>query len=73
MSERAGGSKEKGEGKKPHVNKPTSKKYLHYSISGDKLAKKKMCPRCGAGIFLANHGNRLYCGKCHYTEFTVKK
>jgi ubiquitin-small subunit ribosomal protein S27Ae len=59
-------------GKKPHKNKPLSKKFKHYKISGDKITRDKSCPRCGAGIFLAKHKDRLYCGKCHYTEFVIK-
>ncbi|MDW7978493.1 MAG: 30S ribosomal protein S27ae [Candidatus Caldarchaeum sp.] len=27
------------------------------------------CPRCGPGFFMADHGNRLTCGKCGYTKF----
>ncbi len=57
------------EGKKPHKNKPTSKKYTKYKIEGDKVVREKTCPRCGPGIFLMKAKNRLYCGKCHYTEF----
>lgn len=64
-------SKEK-KGKKPHKNKPTSEKYRHYKVSGDSITKAKFCPRCGAGIFLAQHKDRLHCGKCNYTEFTKK-
>lgn len=56
-------------GKKPHKNKPPSKKWEHYIINGDKITRTKMCPRCGAGIFLAAHKNRFSCGKCTYTEF----
>ncbi len=56
-------------GKKPHKNKPTSKKYLKYKIEGGKLKKEMSCPRCGPGIFLMNAEKRVYCGKCHYTEF----
>lgn len=59
-------------GKKPHKNKPTSKKSGHYKISGDKVTRDRNCPRCGAGIFLAQHNNRLHCGKCGYTEFSKK-
>jgi ubiquitin-small subunit ribosomal protein S27Ae len=66
-----GGSSKDQKGKKPHVNKPTSKKYAKYTSEGTK--KGKNCPRCGPGIFLAVHSDRLYCGKCHYTEFTKKK
>ena len=40
-----------------------------YKISGDSLTKDKSCPRCGAGVFLAKHKGRSYCGKCKYTEF----
>ncbi len=60
-------------GKKPHKNKPTSKKYMHYSIDGDAVTKKKHCPRCGPGIFLALSDHRKHCGKCHYTEFDTKE
>jgi len=66
---------EKKQGKKPHKNKPTSKKYKFYKIQGDKLERERHCPRCGPGIFLAKSktGDRLYCGKCQYTEFLEKK
>ena len=61
-------------GKKPHKNKPTSKKYTMYKIEGDKIiSREKTCPRCGAGVFLMKANNRLYCGRCHYTEFFGKK
>lgn len=64
-----GGSGGDKKGKKPHKNKPTSKKYLKY----DGVTRKaKYCPRCGPGVFLADHKTRLYCGKCHYTEFASK-
>ncbi len=69
MSERAAGSSKSGKGKKAHKNKPTSKKYKHYIISGSSLKKSKACVKCGVGIFLAQHKDRLTCGKCHYTEF----
>lgn len=73
MSERVGGAEKRGEGKKPHKNKPTSKKYAHYQINGEKIEKSKSCVKCGPGVFLAKHKDRLYCGKCHYTEFIEKK
>ncbi|HJX50538.1 MAG TPA: 30S ribosomal protein S27ae [Candidatus Nanoarchaeia archaeon] len=65
----------KGEkkGKKTKKNKKTSKKYLKYKIDGDKITRERFCPRCGPGIFLMNAKNRKYCGKCHYSEFEVKK
>ncbi len=38
-----------------------------------KLEKKKRnCPKCGPGVFLAEHANRNSCGKCGYTEFKKK-
>lgn len=41
-----------------------------YDISGNTLKRKKQtCPRCGEGVFLAEHSDRLSCGKCGYTEF----
>ena len=59
-------------GKKPHKNKPTSKKYTKYKIEGDKIIKSRSCPRCGPGIFLMTAKDRVYCGKCHYSEFEGK-
>jgi small subunit ribosomal protein S27Ae len=61
-------------GKKKHINKPTSKKYSKYIIEGGKIKRTlKFCPRCGPGVFLMNSKGRVYCGKCHYTEFEGKK
>ena len=82
MAERDKDKKEKEEkkekkvvqkGKKPHKNKPTSQKWKFFKIEGDKIVRERNCPRCGAGVFLAKSGNRLYCGKCAYTEFLEKK
>ncbi|MBU3906728.1 MAG: 30S ribosomal protein S27ae [Nanoarchaeota archaeon] len=68
------GKNKKGvkKGKKPHKNKPTSKKYTKYKINDGKITREKYCPRCGPGVFLMTHNDRLYCGKCHYTEFESK-
>ena len=73
MSERGEGSKGEKKGKKPHKNKPTSEKWKRFVLVGEKVTRAKNCPRCGPGIFLAVHTNRLTCGKCAYTEFTQKK
>jgi ubiquitin-small subunit ribosomal protein S27Ae len=59
--------------KKQKKNKVPSKKYTKYSIEGDKVTSKHSCPKCGPGIFLGDHKDRLYCGKCHYVEFKSKK
>jgi small subunit ribosomal protein S27Ae len=40
-----------------------------YEISGNHANKKnKTCPKCGPGIFMANHKDRWTCGKCKYSE-----
>ncbi|MBI4116259.1 30S ribosomal protein S27ae [Candidatus Pacearchaeota archaeon] len=66
------GKKKEKKGKKKHKNKPTSKKYAKYKIEGDKITRAQSCPRCGPGIFLMKTPDRLYCGKCHYSEFVTK-
>ena len=51
--------------------KKTSKRYENYEVSSGSVKRKnKSCPKCGAGVFLAKHQDRLYCGKCHYVEMT---
>ena len=52
-------------------NKKPSKRWTKYSLVGNKLEKKRNCPRCGEGVFLGDHKDRFYCGHCHYME--VKK
>ncbi|MFH1377071.1 MAG: 30S ribosomal protein S27ae [Candidatus Woesearchaeota archaeon] len=42
-------------------------------MEGDTLKRSPNCPKCGPAFFLANHTNRLYCGKCHYVEIKAKK
>lgn len=45
-----------------------------YEVSDGKLIrKKKTCPKCGDGVFLAEHTNRVSCGRCGYTEFKKKE
>ncbi len=42
----------------------------YYKIDGDKLIReKKICSRCGRGVFMSNHKDRRSCGKCGLTEF----
>ena len=44
-----------------------------YEVKGNTLTrKKKACPKCGPGVFLAEHKDRVACGKCGYTEFKAK-
>lgn len=42
----------------------------YYKIVDGKLVRlKKFCPRCGPGVFMAEHWRRYTCGKCGYTEY----
>lgn len=44
--------------------------YKYYKIENDKVTKlKKICSRCGKGVFMAVHKDRQTCGKCGLTEF----
>lgn len=56
-------------GKKGKKNKKPSERWKKYKLTGEKIIEPKICPRCGPGVILAEHKDRLYCGKCHYTEF----
>lgn len=35
--------------------------------------KGKFCPRCGPGVKLAQHKDRVTCGRCGYSEKQMKK
>jgi ubiquitin-small subunit ribosomal protein S27Ae len=40
-----------------------------YDVSSGSIKRKnKQCPKCGPGIFLAEHKDRNTCGKCGYME-----
>ena len=57
-------------GKKIRKPRRSSKRWTKYKIEGETIKPlQRFCPRCGAGIFLAQNKNRLFCGKCHYTSF----
>ena len=44
-----------------------------YKVEGGMLSRaNRTCPKCGDGTFLAEHGDRLTCGHCGYTEFKGK-
>lgn len=55
-------------GKKKRKPKKTSNVTKNYDAKGGLKRKNKFCPKCGTGVFLAQHKNRLTCGKCHYME-----
>lgn len=45
-----------------------------FKIEGDKIIRaRRNCPKCGDGVFLAEHKDRVSCGKCGYTEFKGKE
>lgn len=41
---------------------------MNYELEGGKI-KKSVCPKCGEGVYLAEHKDRLHCGKCGYTRW----
>ncbi|KAJ5066778.1 UBIQUITIN-40S ribosomal protein S27A [Anaeramoeba ignava] len=42
----------------------------YFDFEKGKLVRKRFeCRECGKGVFLADHYNRLYCGKCHTALF----
>jgi len=46
------------------------KKRELFKLEGDSVNRiRKHCPKCGPGVFLAEHNDRSSCGKCGYTEF----
>jgi small subunit ribosomal protein S27Ae len=60
----------KGKAKKVVAKKKSVSKKDAYKVEGDKVTRTKpVCPKCGPGVFMATHDNRVSCGKCGYTEF----
>merc|ERR1719183_662387 len=65
--------------KKKQYTKPKKIKHKHkksklhvlkfYKVDGTNKVQRlrKECPNCGAGVFMAMHSNRYYCGKCTLT------
>jgi len=46
------------------------KKSEFFKLEGNRINRiRRHCPKCGPGVFLADHKNRFSCGKCGYTEF----
>jgi small subunit ribosomal protein S27Ae len=41
-----------------------------YKIDGKRIERlRKECPKCGPGVYMAVHADRVSCGNCGYTEF----
>ena len=74
MAAAKGGAKNAGKDKnKGPVKKKARKLSSLYNISGNKLERKnRTCPKCGPGMFMGSHSNRMVCGKCSYVEFVRK-
>ena len=50
--------------------KGANKVYTKYKVEGDKLVRtNEFSPKGGPGVFMANHKDRLTCGKTGYTKF----
>ena len=48
----------------------------YYKVEDDKVVRlKQMCKVCPPGTFIAEHEDRLYCGRCHtvYTKVADEK
>ncbi len=58
----------------PKTKGKPSHKYKKYKVEDGKLVRLgKTCPKCGPGVFLAEHKDRWHCGRCGYTEFKKKE
>ena len=52
---------------------PKHGRWKSYNVSGNKIERKnKFCPKCGTGVFLAGHKDRMTCGNCGYMEAKKK-
>lgn len=73
-AEEAAKPKKEAKGKHTYTKRPPAARWKNYKVDGETLSRlKKPCPRCGPGNFLADHKNRLACGRCGYTEFKGKE
>lgn len=41
---------------------------LYQIKDGQLLRTRQACPKCGPGIFMAQHKDRVSCGSCGHTE-----
>lgn len=58
--------------KKKKKNKKASEKWKKFKVTGKTIERGKSCPKCGPGMFLGIHKDRVHCGNCGYTEFLRK-
>lgn len=59
--------KDTKKGKKKHKKKKVKLAILkYYKVEGEKVVRlRQMCKVCPPGTFIAEHSDRLYCGRCH--------
>ena len=63
----------KSKGKKPKIARRTNKGPM-WTLEGSKVIRNRThCPKCGPGVHMAEHYDRLHCGKCGYTKFKRAK
>jgi small subunit ribosomal protein S27Ae len=56
--------------KKGAKEKAAVKRSAYFKIEGNTaVPARRYCPRCGPGVFMGEHKDRVACGKCGYTEF----
>ncbi|PIN74104.1 30S ribosomal protein S27ae [Candidatus Woesearchaeota archaeon CG10_big_fil_rev_8_21_14_0_10_45_16] len=67
------GGKGGPQGKKQSKPKRPSQLWKLYSVEGDKIVRKNKFSPKSPGDFLANHKDRLVCGKTGYTEYKKKE
>ena len=61
-------------GKKAKGKSHPNKVYESYKAEGEGVKRlRRSCPKCGQGVFMAQHKDRSTCGKCGYTEFSGKE
>jgi small subunit ribosomal protein S27Ae len=65
--------KDTKKGKKKHKKRKVKLAVLkNYKVEGGKVVRlRQMCKVCPAGTFLAEHSDRLYCGRCHTAYLKV--
>ena len=60
--------------KKPKRKRKPVNAWKFFEKKGNEVSRKrKTCPKCGKGVFMAQHKGRITCGKCGYSEFEIKK
>ena len=47
--------------------------HIYFFFSFDFVRRECPAEECGAGVFMAMHPDRAYCGKCHLTYVFEKK